>query len=95
MALLDAHNVWYEQTAVFDPSYLGLDLTTAADIATIVSSAFLSDPLIPFLVHCAMRAPKRQRIVVETPLGRVTLDTAEHLSPDEIRTRIQRIAAII
>ena len=93
--MLERGGVACSRSDVVDVSYLGLDLTTAADIATIVSVAFFSDPVVPFLTQRLTDRARRERIVVETPLGRVTLDTTEHLSPEEIRQRLQRIATII
>jgi hypothetical protein len=92
---LEAADIDFTQAAVIDPSYLGFDFTTAADISTIVGTAFLSDPLIPLLAQWFRPNAKERRIVVETPLGRVRLDTREPLTPEEVRERLRRIVGLL
>jgi hypothetical protein len=94
-AALDERDQEFSVAKVFDPSYLGLDLSTAADLATIVTATLISDPLIPTLAHWFGPKTKSRRIYVETPLGRVTLETREDLSPDEIRSRLARIVKLL
>ncbi len=76
---------------VVDPSYLGLDFSTIADLCTIVSVALIDDALIPALARWVCSKAKRQRIMVESPHGRVIFDTDEDLTPEEIRTRLAEI----
>jgi hypothetical protein len=82
-------------SSVFDASYLGLDFSTAADLATILSTTLISDPLIPALARWFGPKAKARRIVVETPLGRVTLDTRDELTTDEIRERLAQVIRLL
>lgn len=80
---------------VVDPSYLGLDFSAAADLATIASVTLIGDPLIPALGRWFGSKAKSRRITVETPLGRVTLDTREDLSDEQIRARLSEIIKLV
>lgn len=79
---------------VLDASYLGLDFSTAADLAAIASVTLISDPLIPSIAKWFSPKAKARRIRVETPLGRVTFDTTEALSEDQIRERLGEIVKL-
>lgn len=85
-----------ERSTIVDPSYLGLDLSTVADVAGLISVAALSDPLLPMLWHWLRpSSPERTRIVVETPFGRAVFDSRDELTEDEVRIKLERLIGVV
>ncbi len=80
---------------VLDSSYLGLDFSTVADIATVLSFTLVSNPLVPVLARWFRPQAKARRIVIETPLGRVTLDTRDELTEEQIRERLAKAVGLL
>jgi hypothetical protein len=80
---------------VLDSSYLGLDFSTVADVATVLNVTLVSDPLVPVLARWFRPRAQARRIVIETPLGRVTLDTRDELTEEEIRERLAKAVGLL
>lgn len=92
---LSANGVAASRSRIVDPSYLGLDLSTVADLATIVGVAAIADPLLPTLWQWLRPGGKPTRIVVETPLGRAVFDTREELTEAEVREKLDELVGLL
>lgn len=83
------------ETEVRDPGSLGLDLAGVADLATIIGITFIGDPLVPFLVDLLGARNEDRRIVVETPIGRVTFESREALNDEQVREKLSTIVGLL
>jgi hypothetical protein len=82
------------RSGILDPSYMGLDLSTIADLAAVVSVALISDPILPTLWQW-LKPESRTRIVIETPFARVVLDSREALTEAEVKKKLEQLVGVL
>lgn len=84
-----------EAGPVADATDLAFDLGQVAEIVAIAKDALtLLTALVPLLHATFQRHTAPSRIVVESPLGRVTLDVRPGMTEEEIRTALRRLVEV-
>jgi hypothetical protein len=94
-AALGSHDRELFVSDVHEPSYFGLDLAAISEVATIISATSINELLIPALAKWFGSRAKNRRIAIETPLGRVTLETRSPLTEDQIRQRLATLVELL
>lgn len=92
--VLAEEGVAVARSGILDPSYMGLDLSTIADLAAVVSVALISDPILPTLWQW-LKPESGTRIVVETPFARVVLDSREALTEAEVKKKLEQLVGVL
>jgi hypothetical protein len=77
-----------------DPTELGFDVGAFVELISAVSPLFFTGPLVPSLANVFKRH-KRQRVVIESPFGRVVFEPEEDLSSDQIRDKMQALVQVL
>ena len=73
---------------------LELDIGDVAAIVALVPVLATSQPLVPLLVK-TLRGRRRDKIVLESKLGRVTVEAGRELTEDEIKKIVKKLGAIL
>lgn len=79
---------------VSDPGSLGFDLGQAMEIISFVQAVFFTAPIVPTALNF-LRGKRKQRLVMETPLGRVTVEPDQQLGDDEIRALLRKLSGAL
>jgi hypothetical protein len=80
---------------VNEPTDLSFDLGQVADLVAVVNSAASAMVvLLPVFQKLFGKRAPRTKIVVESPLGKVTLDAGREMSEEEIRAAIRKLTEI-
>jgi hypothetical protein len=84
-----------ESGPVADATDLAFDLGQVAELVAVAKDALpLLTALVPLLHGIFQRRTSPSRIVVESPLGRVTLDVSPDMTEEEIRAALRRLVEV-
>ncbi|MEU6496888.1 hypothetical protein ABZ890_42065 [Streptomyces sp. NPDC046984] len=78
---------------VVNPSEFRLDLAQYAELVGTFTGVFFGGALVPRLVS-VLRRKKNRNLIVESPLGRVTLTSSTDLSEDQVRQKLKKLIGI-
>ncbi|WP_217565704.1 hypothetical protein [Streptomyces sp. GbtcB7] len=79
---------------VENPSEFRLDLAQYAELVGTFTGVFFGGALVPRLV-AALKRKKNRNLIIESPLGRVTLTSSTDLSEDQVRQKLKKLIGSI
>ncbi|MDR6417585.1 hypothetical protein J2808_004354 [Pseudarthrobacter sulfonivorans] len=83
-----------EQQPVKNPEKLNFDIGQVSEVVAIVQALFFAGPLIPEALGF-LRRKRKQMVVMETPLGRISIEPTRELSDDEIREMLKKLTGVL
>lgn len=90
----DGSSETIDRREVANPSTLGFDFGQVVEIVTLVQATFFTAPIIPS-AFALLRRRRKQRLFMETPLGRVTIEPDRELDDDEIRALLKQLSGVL
>jgi len=83
-----------EARKVSDPGTLGFDFSQVVEIVSFMQAVFFTAPIVPTALNF-LRRKRKQRVVMETPLGRITVEPDQELGDDEIRALLRKLSGAL
>lgn len=77
-----------------DPTVLSFGLGEVASIVTLIQGTFFFSQLAK-LIFDSIKAKKENRIVVQTPLKRIEVNSTEELSSDQIKKLLEESVKVV
>lgn len=91
---LERHHFRVDSDNAFDARQLNLDLADVSAITVMVPVILTNHPIVSLLWD-RLRHRRKQRIIIESPLGRVEYAPDKELTEDEVRKAVRRISGIL
>jgi hypothetical protein len=91
---LERQGCGVDDDEVFDARQLNLDLADVSAIIVMVPVILTNHPIVSLLWD-RLRNRRKQRIVIESPLGRVEFAPEKELTQDEVRAAVRMISGLL